>query len=113
MTTLTFPEFLDAFHKRGLYESIDLYGGSDHAGYDELKSYFHTYLQIGGYPEVVTTYLESRSIPDCEAMISNLIQIFVKESSRYFDSPLELQMFEKIFSSIAATLLKEKKERRI
>lgn len=109
MTTLTFPEFLDAFHKRGLYESIDLYGGSDHAGYDELKSYFHIYLQIGGYPEVVTTYLESRSIPDCEAMISNLIQIFVKESSRYFDSPLELQMFEKIFSSIAATLLKEKK----
>ena len=109
MTTLTFPEFLDAFHRRGLYESIDLYGGSDHAGYDELKSYFHIYLQISGYPEVVTTYLESRSIPDCEAMISNLIQIFVKESSRYFDSPLELQMFEKIFSSIAATLLKEKK----
>ncbi len=109
MTTLTFPEFLDAFHRCGLYESIDLYGGSDHAGYDELKSYFHIYLQIGGYPEVVTTYLESRSIPDCEAMISNLIQIFVKESSRYFDSPLELQMFEKIFSSIAATLLKEKK----
>ena len=109
MTTLTFPEFLDAFHRRGLYESIDLYGGSDHAGYDELKSYFHIYLQIGGYPEVVTTYLEGRSIPDCESMISNLIQIFVKESSRYFDSPLELQMFEKIFSSIAATLLKEKK----
>lgn len=109
MTTLTFPEFLDAFHKRGLYEAIDLYGGSDHAGYEELKSYFHIYLQIGGYPEVVTTYLESRSIPDCEAMISNLIQIFVKESSRYFDSPLELEMFEKIFSSIAATLLKEKK----
>lgn len=109
MTTLTFPEFLDAFHKRGLYEAIDLYGGSDHAGYEELKSYFHIYLQIGGYPEVVTTYLESRSIPDCEAMISNLIQIFVKESSRYFDSPLELEMFEKIFSSIATTLLKEKK----
>lgn len=109
MTTLTFPEFLDAFHKRGLYEAIDLYGGSDHAGYEELKSYFHIYLQIGGYPEVVTTYLESRSIQDCEAMISNLIQIFVKESSRYFDSPLELEMFEKIFSSIAATLLKEKK----
>ena len=109
MTTLTFPEFLDAFHKRGLYEAIDLYGGSDHAGYEELKSYFHIYLQIGGYPEVVTTYLESRSIPDCEAMISNLIQIFVKESSRYFDSPLELEMFEKIFSSIAVTLLKEKK----
>lgn len=109
MTTLTFPEFLDAFHKRGLYEAIDLYGGSDHAGYEELKSYFHIYLQIGGYPEVVTTYLESRSIPDCEAMISNLIQIFVKESSRYFDSPLELEMFEKSFSSIAATLLKEKK----
>ncbi len=50
MTTLTFPEFLDAFHKRGLYESIDLYGGSDHAGYDELKSYFHTCDYAGPQP---------------------------------------------------------------
>lgn len=109
MTTLTFPEFLEAFHKRELYETIDLYGESDHSLYDELKSYFKIYLQIGGYPEVVTAYLKTRNIKECEMMIHSLIRIFVKESSRYFDSPLELEMFEKVFSSIAITLLKEKK----
>lgn len=92
-----------------MYETIDLYGESDHSIYDELKSYFKIYLQIGGYPEVVTAYLKTRNIKECEMMILSLIRIFVKESSRYFDSPLELEMFEKVFSSIAITLLKEKK----
>lgn len=109
MTTLTFPEFLDAFGKRELYQKVDLFGESEHVMYDELREYFDIYLQIGGYPEVVTTFLDSQSIPECEVMIESLIKIFVKESGKYFESPLELEMFEKIFSSIATSLLKEKK----
>lgn len=109
MTTLTFPEFLDAFGKRELYQKVDLFGESEHVMYDELREYFDIYLQIGGYPEVVTTFLDSQSISECEAMIESLIKIFVKESGKYFESPLELEMFEKIFSSIAISLLKEKK----
>ena len=35
--------------------------------------------------------------------------IFIKESTRYFDSPLETATFDKVFSSIAAMMLKEKK----
>lgn len=109
MTTLTFPEFLDAVGKREEYDNIDLYGEANHASYNELRKYFEIYLQIGGYPEVVITYLENENIQECEAIIENLIHIFVKESSKYFESPLELEMFEKVFSSIAVTLLKEKK----
>lgn len=109
MTTLTFPEFLDAFGKRELYEGVDLFGESEHVKYDELREYFDIYIQIGGYPEVVTTFLDSHSIAECEAMIESLIKIFVKESGKYFESALELEMFEKIFSSIAISLLKEKK----
>lgn len=109
MTTLTSPEFLDAFGKREMYDTAELYGTSAHAVYDELRAYFMIYLRIGGYPEVVSTYLGTRSLPDCMAVISRLVGTFVKESSRYFEGPLELEMFEKVFSSIAATLLKEKK----
>lgn len=109
MTTLTFPEFLDAFGKRELYQKVDLFGEAEHVEYDELREYFDIYLQIGGYPEVVTTFLDSHNIPECEAVIESLIKIFVKESGKYFESPLELEMFEKIFSSIAISLLKEKK----
>ena len=90
MTSLTFPEFLDAFHMRDLYENIDLFGASSHEDYDKLKKYFDIYLHIGGYPEVVKTYIETGSIEACADLIENLVAIFVKESTRYFDSPLEL-----------------------
>ena len=109
MTSLTFPEFLDAFQLRELYESIDLFGNSSHEDYDKLKRYFDVYLHIGGYPEVIKTYIETGSMEACADLIENLVAIFVKESTRYFDNPLETATFDKVFSSIAAMMLKEKK----
>lgn len=109
MTTLTFPEFLGACGKRKLYESIDLYGADDHEYYDELQNLFQVYLHIGGYPEVVTTYLDGGDILACQNKVKELLRIFVRESGRYFDSPLELAAFDKVFAAIAVTLLKEKK----
>ena len=109
MTSLTFAEFLEAAGKRELYETIDLYGASDHAQYDELKHWFDVYLHIGGYPEVVKAYLETGNLEQCADIIESLIRIFVKESGRYFESPLETATFEKVFSSIATMMLKEKK----
>lgn len=109
MTSLTFAEFLEAAGKRELYETIDLYGASDHAQYDELKHWFDVYLHIGGYPEVVKAYLETGNLEQCADIIESLIRIFVKESGRYFESPLETATFEKVFSSIATMILKEKK----
>lgn len=38
-----------------------------------------------------------------------LVAIFVKESTRYFDNILETATFDKVLSSIAAMMLKEKK----
>ena len=108
MTSLTFAEFLEAAGKRELYETIDLYGASDHAQYDELKHWFDVYLHIGGYPEVVKAYLETGNLEQCADIIESLIRIFVKESGRYFESPLETATFEKVFSSIATMMLKEK-----
>ncbi len=109
MTSLTFAEFLEAAGKRELYETIDLYGASDHAQYDELKHWFDVYLHIGGYPEVVKAYLGTGNLEQCADIIESLIRIFVKESGRYFESPLETATFEKVFSSIATMMLKEKK----
>ncbi len=109
MTSLTFPEFLDAFQKRELYERIDLYGTASHADYDELKKYFDIYLHIGGYPEVVKTFLETGSMEACADVLEDLIGIFIKESARYFDNPLETAAFDKVLGSIAAMMLKEKK----
>ena len=109
MTTMTFPEFLDAFDKRHIYEEVSLFGESDHELYDELKSYFEVYLKIGGYPEAVKTYLEKRDVKECLKKIEEIIQVFIMESTKYFGDPLENEIFRKILSTAAIVLLKEKK----
>lgn len=109
METLTFIEFLEAIGKRELYEQCSLYGGSDHDTYEELRTYFETYIKIGGYPEVVLTYLQTQNVSKCENVIESLMDIFVKESTKYFDSAIEMDVFREILAAIALTMLKEKK----
>ena len=107
--TLSFPEFLEALGKRELYNQLSLYGENEHKEYDEIKEYFDVYCQIGGYPKVVQTYLETGSIEACRKVLDKIIGIFIKESSRYFDSIIEIDLFGQLFQAIAIMLIKEKK----
>ncbi|MCD8150838.1 MAG: AAA family ATPase [Clostridiales bacterium] len=107
--TLSFEEFLDAFGRKELFEKIGLYGESSHEEYDELKSYYEIYCEIGGYPAVVMSYLEHRSVQKCRELLLQIIQIFIDESQRYFDDILEMNLFEQVFPAIAQTMVKEKK----
>ena len=108
LETLTFPEFAEVFGKRELYESIDLFGGSDPEQYEELKECFELYQRIGGYPSVVNMYLEHKSLERCDAELGRLMSIFTNESKRYFDDVMETDTFEKLFHGIAVTLIREK-----
>lgn len=107
--TLSFEEFLDAFGKRQLYSEVDLYGGSAHENYDDLKKYYDIYNQIGGYPAVVKQYLETKDCVSCIAEINHVIRIFIEESQNYFENVLEMNLFEQILPAIAHTMIKEKK----
>ncbi len=107
--TLSFAEFLQAMGKRYLYDEIDLYGGSEHEQYDELKELYEVYCQIGGYPAVVMKYLETKSQAECEEEIAQIIRIFVEESIRYFGSIVEMNLFNLLFPAIAQISVREKK----
>lgn len=106
--TLSFEEFLMAFDKRQLYQEIDLYGGSSHAEYDELRQYYDIYCYIGGYPAVVKTYLETNSLENCNTEISRVIHIFTEESQAYFNNVLDMNLFSQLLPAIAHTMVKEK-----
>lgn len=108
LETLTFAEFTEVFGKRHLYDSVDLFGGSDPAQYKELKEIFDLYQRIGGYPSVVNIYLEHKSFELCDVELRRLMEIFTNESKRYFDDVMETNTFEKLFHGIAVTLIKEK-----
>ncbi len=108
LETLTFAEFTEVFEKRSLYDSVDLFGGSDSDEYKELKEIFDLYQRIGGYPSVVNIYLENKSFELCDVELRRLMEIFTNESKRYFDDVMETNTFEKLFHGIAVTLIKEK-----
>lgn len=104
LDTLTFEEFLDAEGKRDLYNSVDLYGKSSHEAYDELKRYYDLYCQIGGYPAVVKTYLETRDMEICQTELDRVIHIFTEESQGYFDNVLDINLFGQLLPAVAQTM---------
>lgn len=107
--TLNFEEFLMAMGKYSLYESVDLYGDSEGAVYEELSGLYKVYTSIGGYPAVVLQYLESGSIDNCLEVLLKIIKLFVNESKRYFQDILDEEVYDNMFSCIARILVKEKK----
>lgn len=107
--SLSFREFLKAVGKEHVYDNISLIGEDAHGQYDTLKQYFDIYRQIGGYPSVVTTYLQENSIDAAQLEIQRIIQIFIDESEHHFKSVLDMNVFEQTFAAVAQTMVREKK----
>lgn len=107
--TLDFEEFLTAVGRQELYESMDLYSGSNESIYQELQKYYEDYCQIGGYPSVVLQYLENASFEDCQTELLKIIRLFTNESKRYFEDILDDAVYDNMFSGVARILAKEKK----
>lgn len=107
--TLTFEEFMDAIGKEALYQRLDLYGKSDVADYEEAEKAYEIYCQIGGYPAVVTEYLETGSFAKCREKLEDVIRLFCSESIRYFEDILDANVYDNLFCSVSRILLREKK----
>lgn len=107
--TLNFEEFLAAFDKERLLESISLSGESEDIVYREMSHFYKLYGRIGGYPAVVLQYLKNNSIEGAQRELRKIIHLFIKESKRYFEDILDDAVYENLFSCIARILIKEKK----
>ena len=109
MYTLSFSEFMDAVGLSNEYESIDLFGQSDHAIYDKIREWYKVYLAIGGYPAAVVSYIESHDRDRAMIIVGNIVDIFVDESSRYFSDIVETTLFKQILQEVASQMLTEKR----
>ena len=110
LTPLTFAEFLGIFEaKRELYDSIDLYGGSEDRHYDELKGLYDVYCRIGGYPSVVQVYLDGLGAAAVDLELERIIKVFSDEVVRYMDSKIDKAIFPALLGGIAEIMMREKK----
>lgn len=107
--TLTFEEFAEAFGEGRAFEVADLYGNSEPQVYEHLKEIYALYCQVGGYPAVVTEYLETHSIIKSREKLEDVIHLFCTESIRYFEDILDATVYDNLFCSVSRILLREKK----
>ncbi|OOM68763.1 AAA family ATPase [Clostridium sp. BL-8] len=113
MTPMTFEEFIKACGKYELYISLDLYGNSDKADYDEIHKYFNDYLKVGGYPESVERYLLTGNADT--SYYRELLVTILNESQKYFNLDsiqgilVDYNSLESCIYGITRLLLKEKK----
>ena len=107
--TLSFEEFLLAVDEE-LYQSYKkIETEQDPEVYERLKEKYDCYCQIGGYPSVVRTYIQTHDREECRSELVRIIDTFMNESIRYFTDVLDTQVFTDIFLSVCRILSREKK----
>lgn len=107
--TLDFEEFTEAFGMHEAYGEMELYGTAHSEEFHKLSELFRLYTEIGGYPAVVTEYLETKSKEKSTEKLEDVIHLFCTESTRYFDDILDTAVYDNIFCSVARILAREKK----
>lgn len=108
MHTLSFEEFLDANGMLDYYNSLDLFGSGDHTIYDKIKEYYDVYCVIGGYPAVVSKYIETHSAAKALSKVEEIVNIFVNESTRYLSYITDITILKQALTSIANIMSTEK-----
>ncbi len=109
MFPLSFMEFCRVFGAEETLKTIDLSGQSDASMYEELSELYALYCRIGGYPEVVRKYIESKDIGKCYDVIGKLLGTFQDESRNYFSSEREVEIFDVVYRQALQEMCSEKR----
>ena len=110
MHPLSFREFCRALGLEEMLLGLSLYGESPGENYERLEAACRIYRQIGGYPQVVTTYLKNRDIGDCMDVLEDLVRTFTAESSRFFSNSTALSIFSEVYRAMLVQMAEEKRE---
>lgn len=81
---LSFREFCRIFDEEQNFETVDIAGGSNKSIYVKLNELYKLYLEIGGFPEIVSNYRKSKNIDSCLNLLKQLTKRFTDESAAYF-----------------------------
>lgn len=109
MYPLSFREFCRALGLEECLMGLCPYGESDENSYERLENAYQIYRRIGGYPQVVTTYIKSRNESDCMEILGDLIRTFTAESSRFFSNSTALSVFNEVYKAVFVQIAEEKK----
>lgn len=86
MSPLSFREFLVALGEDAAVEVLDEVPLPDHA-LEPLFDHFHRYALVGGMPEIVARYAESRDVPGLSRLYDSLLTSYLDDVGKYARNP--------------------------
>jgi hypothetical protein len=112
MYPLTFLEFLDAIGKNGLRRLIETRVNIEPLPltfHQQLTDDFLTYLFVGGMPEPVQLYLETRDFTAIRTTQKEIMDTYALDFTKH-STPADIPKIKLIWDSIPAQLAKENKK---
>jgi hypothetical protein len=107
---MTFDEFLLALGEEELMEKLTQKDWDVLSAFTEkLRQYLKTYFYIGGMPEVVETYLQTRDMDMVRDVQKEIIRDYEADFSKYVPSNL-MGRINMVWQSIPSQLAKENKK---
>lgn len=98
----SFSEFLLAFKERALVQLIEKFNLNNPLSetlHTKLKQYLIRFITIGGMPEVVASYVNGKSLIDCQKILEELTNSFYDDFAKY-KSRVPSTRLREVFSSV-------------
>ena len=114
MFQLDFEEFIIAnrFGKEAINFIKEKFNNKEHlseAQHNQLMDLFKRYLIVGGMPDAVNTYLETRNIVKVREIQNNIKQMYAADASKYENNNGKNLLIKRIYDMIPSQMENKKK----
>lgn len=111
---MSFLEFLDAYGlpddiMKKINQSLDNLKKIPEIIHEKMNELFTTYMMTGGMPEVVSTYIETKSYRECLTIQRRIVNDYISDMAKYAHASDKIKAKE-CFLSIPIQLAKENKK---
>lgn len=96
---VSFIEFLEAIGEKSALEQLHIVPLNSFAK-DKILNLFHTYALLGGMPEVVQTYAETRDITSLKPIYFTLLNAYHEDAEKYAKSSEQLQLIRFLLDQV-------------
>ncbi|MCE3295509.1 MAG: hypothetical protein K0R65_1223 [Crocinitomicaceae bacterium] len=96
---VSFAEFLEATGEKSALEQLHIVPMNAFAK-DKLLGLFHTYALLGGMPEVIQAYAETKDITALKPIFSTLLNAYHEDAEKYAKSAEQLQLIRFILDQV-------------
>jgi hypothetical protein len=98
MRPCSFIEFLHGLGYTGIAEMVST-GAVDAALHDEVNKLFQTFALVGGMPEVVSVYADTRNVASLSALYKGLLQSYDEDVEKYAVSQSQISTLRHLLRS--------------